>query len=94
MASKKKIVSSTATIAELIEASPTGMIKFKIKNSSHGLWNTLRKSNHVDCLQPVLELTDNALTIRVNASQIRALFDLEKCEGLRKAFEPFPAIRS
>ena len=81
MASKKKIVSSTPTIVELIEKSPTGIIKFKIKNSTRGLWNSLSKSNYVDCLQPILELFDNPFAIRVNASQIRALFDLEKCDG-------------
>jgi len=87
MAAQKKqkvpvLTSATPSIlSELIDSSVNGVITFKIKNSTRGLWNSLSKSNYVDCLQPLLELFDNGFAVRVNASQIRALLDLDKCTG-------------
>jgi hypothetical protein len=54
-------------------------IQFVVQNSNRGLWNTLRKNEYDDCLQPLLELIDNAFAS--GCTKIVITLDFEKNTG-------------
>lgn len=55
------------------------VIQFVVQNSNRGLWNTLRKNEYDDCLQPLLELIDNAFAS--GCTKIVITLDFEKNIG-------------
>jgi hypothetical protein len=54
-------------------------IRFNVKNTNLGLWNTLKKNQYDECLQPLLELLDNAFAS--GSSKIYCTLDFEKNMG-------------
>jgi hypothetical protein len=73
---KKIAAVMTEIIAEHVEPSN---IKFNVKNTNLGLWNTLKKNQYDECLQPLLELLDNAFASGSN--KIYCTLDFEKNIG-------------
>jgi hypothetical protein len=55
------------------------VIQFTVNNTNQGLWNTLKKNEYDDCLQPLLELIDNAFAS--TATLIHIQLDFEKNIG-------------
>lgn len=68
-------------IVQLISqlATQSSNIKFNVKNTNLGLWNTLKKNQYDECLQPLLELLDNAFAS--GSSKIYCTLDFEKNIG-------------
>uniref|UniRef100_A0A6C0DJU0 Uncharacterized protein n=1 Tax=viral metagenome TaxID=1070528 RepID=A0A6C0DJU0_9ZZZZ len=54
-------------------------IQFAVNNTNKGLWNTLKKNEYDDCLQPLLELIDNAFASA--STTIKITLDFEKNIG-------------
>jgi hypothetical protein len=73
MSSKSKASKNTLEI-------PSNKIRFTVRNSNRGLWNTLKKNEYEDCLQPIKELGDNAFASGPN--QIHITLDFDKKTGI------------